>query len=459
MVYSSLLYIYGFLPAALLLYYITPKKLRELVLLLLSMLFCSMISLYFLIFLAVFICVNYGCVRLINRLRKNENLAAIPMTIGIIFDLLALFAFRTAYFSWLHRIIKAPDSFYPIGISFFTLSAIGTLIDAYKGKVKAEISFIRFALFIIFFPKIIMGPLLRYSTFSKIIDKRRSSLSGIGIGMTIFVKGFAKKVIAADNLYMLFQSVQAENAEDLSAATAWLGIIAYVFCLYFTLSGLADMGTGCAYCFGIRMPQSFNYPLLSPRIKYFAARWQSQVVQWFRRYITKPLYSICRRKIVREIIFVFGWALFGFWYTFELNGMICGSILGVFLIIEARLREKKIMELTGIFYTFLVVVLCAVFLSGDSPAYSGRYLLTMIGAYGNLADSQTFYLLKSYIVLILLAMYASTDLFRNLMVKSGKRKIQAAVTIVSPLIVVALLIICTALISYSGSSGILLMKL
>ena len=258
---------------------------------------------------------------------------------------------------------------------------------------------------------------------------------------------------------MLFRAVQSEKVGEISAATAWLGIIAYVFCLYFNLSGIADMGMGTAYCFGIRMPQSFNYPLLSTRIKNFASRWQSQVVQWFRRYITKPLYNICHKKWTREIIFVCGWALFMFWYTFNINGIICGIILGIFIIIEARLRESKKLDFTGIFYTFLVVILCAVFLSGNSLVYSVRYLFAMIGANGDLVDSQSFYLLKSYIVLILLAMYASTDLFRNLMTRTGNSRLKVALTLVSPLMVIVLLIICTALISYSGSSEILIMKL
>ena len=459
MVYSSLLYIYGFLPIALLLYYITPKKFREITLLLLSMLFCGMISLYFLFFILAYTFVNFVCASLTKKLRSNEKLAAIPLTLGITFDLLALFLFRTAYFSWLHKLIRAPESFYPIGISFFALSAIGTLIDVYKGRVKADIQIIRFSLYILFFPKLLMGPLLRYDSFSRIIYKRRTSLSGLGVGMTIFVKGFAKKVIAADNLYMLFRAVQSEKVGEISAATAWLGIIAYVFCLYFNLSGIADMGMGTAYCFGIRMPQSFNYPLLSTRIKYFASRWQSQVVQWFRRYITKPLYNICHKKWTREIIFVCGWSLFMFWYTFNINGIICGIILGIFIIIEARLRESKKLDFTGIFYTFLVVILCAVFLSGNSLVYSVRYLFAMIGANGDLVDSQSFYLLKSYIVLILLAMYASTDLFRNLITRTGNSRLKVALTLVSPLMVIVLLIICTALISYSGSSEILIMKL
>ncbi|WP_295087465.1 MBOAT family O-acyltransferase [Ruminococcus sp.] len=459
MVYSSLLYIYGFLPISLLLYYLTPKKWREITILLLSMIFCGMISLYFLIFITVYTVINFICLKLINRFQKNEMLASVPLLFGIIFDLVSLLAFRTEYFTWLHKLIKAPEGFYPVGISFFALSAIGTLIDEYKNRLSCKCSLLRFSIYIMFFPKLIMGPLLRYGSFTKLLDGRKSSLSSIGVGMNIFVKGLAKKIIIADNLYMLYRSVQSSNFEEISAVTAWLGITAYIFCLYFTLSGIADMGTGIAYCFGIRLPQSFNYPLLSSRIKYFSARWQSQVVQWLRRYITKPLYNSCEKKWLREVVSILGWAIFGFWYTFDINGLVFGTLVGTFIIIEAKLREKKIMELTGVFYTFLIVIICSVFLSGSSISYSFRYILIMIGGNANIADSQAFYLIKSYIVLILLAMYASTDLFRNMMTRSGKKKLKIALNIMSPIMVTVLLIICTALLSYSGSSEMLLIKL
>lgn len=459
MVYSSLLFIYGFLPVALLLYYLTPKKLREAVILFESMVFCGMISLYFLIFIIAYTVVNYCFAHIISSTQKNERLAAVPLAAGIIFDLTMIFAFRTKYFSWLYGILKVPDSFYPVGISFFTLAAIGTLIDIYKGRIKADSSFIRFSLYIMFFPRLIMGPLLRYSVFGKVLESRRESLSSIGVGMSLFVKGLAKKVIAADNLYMLFIATRSTDVGKISALTAWLGIIAYLFCLYFTLSGFADMGTGIAYCFGLKLPQSFNYPLLSIRIKYFAARWQSQVIQWLRRYVTKPLYGVCPKKWIREVVFVCGWTLFGFWYTVSPNGAVWGMIIGIALIIEDHLLTKKVMNLTGIVYTFFAVILGAVFLSGADLEYSVRYLFAMIGGSGSIADGQSFYLLKSYIALLLITMYASTDLFRNMMIRSGKGRLKNVLAVASPVIVTVVLIICTALISYSGSSEMFLMKL
>jgi len=459
MVYSSLLFIYGFLPVSLLLYYITPKKLREMALLFLSVVFCCLISLYFLIFVVVFAAVNYIFMHLISLSRRSEKVAAVPLAAGIIIDLIAVFAFRTEYFTWLHRMIRAPESFYPVGISFFALGAIGTLIDVYKGRIKADRNMVRFALYIMFFPRLIMGPLLRYRVFTNILNNRRETLSGMGVGMTVFIKGLAKKVIAADNLYMLYTAAKSAPIKEISALTAWLGAAAYILCLYFVLSGFADMGTGIAYLYGLKFPQSFNYPLLSTRLRYFAARWQSQVIQWLRRYITKPIYGVCRKRWMREAVFISGWAIFGFWYTVDINGAVWGAIIGTAVIIENRLLKKKIMNFSGIIYTFLTVLICGVFLSSDTLGYSVRYLFAMVGGNGAIADAQGFYLFKSYIVLILVSMYASTDLFRNLMTRSGRGKAKKVIMAVSPVLVLAVLMVCTALMSYSGSSDMLLMKL
>ena len=178
-----------------------------------------------------------------------------------------------------------------------------------------------------------------------------------------------------------------------------------------------------------------------------------------RRYITKPIYGVCSKRLLREIVFIMGWGLFGFWYTVDLGGTVWGILIGTAVIIESRLLKKKIMNFTGMIYTFFTVVILGVFLSGDSLGGSVRYLFAMVGGNGILADADGFYLVKTYIVLLLVTMYASTDLFRNLMTRTGRNKVKAAVMAVSPVLVLAVLILCTAVISYSGSSDMLLMKL
>ncbi len=249
MVYSSLLFIYGFLPISLLLFYLTPKKFRELTLLVLSMVFCGMISLYFLVFMLVYTAVNYGFAHMISKVRKNDKLVAVPLACGITFDLVTILVFRTQYFTWLQWIIKVPEGFYPVGISFFTLAAIGTLIDIYKGRVKADRNIVRFALYMMFFPRLIMGPLLRYGVFTKALDNRNECLAETGKGMGIFAKGLVKKVIAADGLFKLYCAVNAVNVSEMSAMTAWP-------LLYFV--GSCRYGHGHSLLFRIQIPSELQ---------------------------------------------------------------------------------------------------------------------------------------------------------------------------------------------------------
>ena len=409
-------------------------------------------------FTAAYTVINYGAARLIRRYRGKNEMASAVFAIGVSFDIISIFVFRTALFVPLRSAFGFPEAFFPIGISFMALSAIGTLIDVYGGKAEADMGFVHFALYFLFFPRIIMGPVLRYRSFVKMLDSRKPELAEIGVGLTIFVKGLAKKVIAADTLFVLWVAVRSRDVQDMSLLTAWLGISAYMLCLYFTLSGISDMGIGVGYCFGMKMPQSFNYPLFSTKIRYFAARWHIQTVQWMRRYVTKPLYAHCAGRIMRRLIFIGVWAVFGFWYTFSLNGLLWGILIGAAITIESRISRGRIIDTTGVIYTALVVMISGAFLAGEDAVYSLRYLLAMIGR-GSIADRFAFYLVKTYIVVLLISMYASTDLFRNMMIRSGRNRIRTAFAVISPLVVLLLFVVCTAMMMYSGSSGIMLMKL
>lgn len=459
MFYSSLMFIYGFLPVSLLVFYITPKKHRDLSLLIMSMLFCASFGAYYLLLMSVFTVVNYGACLLTEKLKKKGEISVLPFAAGIVFDILLLFIFRTSHLVDIRNALGVPKSFFPFGISLSILAAIGVLVDVYTGKMPADRNLLHFSLYFMFFPRLLMGPLLRYSSFSKMLREKKSDLSEMGIGFTIFVKGLVKKVIAADNLYMLYSAVNMINVHEMSSLTAWLGVTAYLLCLYFTLSGFSDMGTGIGYCFGIRMPQSFNYPILSARISHFSARWHVQVIQWFRRYVTKPLSSLTGKKAFRRLSLITAWGILGFWYSFSLNGMIWGAIMGIGVLAERVLDRYKLLGATSVLYTYLIAIFAAVFLAGDTPMSSVRYIFAMLDGNHKIVDAQSIYFLKSYIVLILICMYACTDLFRNMLMRSGKTKVKTVISAVSPVIVFVLLVISTVLISYNGTSGMLLMKL
>ncbi len=457
MIYSSLPFIYVFLPVSIFLFFVVPKKYSEYLMLALSAVFCGFLSLYLLFFMIVYIFLNFSMCRIIEYLKKNKTIAEVPLASMIVLDITALFSFRAPYMKWFADMIHAPEGVFPIGISFFTLSMIGTLIDVYKGKIKAERNIVRFALYIMFFPRLIMGPLLRYGSFVKIMDSSKRSPETLGEGLILFIKGLAKKVIAADSLYMLYSAAARIESGKLTSLTAFMGLMAYLLCLYFNLSGFADMGNGVSLCFGYKFPQSFSYPLFSRRVRIFMSRWLSQVNMWFRRYAVKPLMTVSRKKWVKSLIFIFVWSLIGFWYTFSLNGFAAGMFIGIVIIIESRLLNQNIMEITGIIWTFAVALIWTAFISGNGLGDSLKYIAAVFGRNG-LADSQSIYFIKSYSLVICGALFASTDIVKRLVKKAEGKKIGNVFSVFIPFLAVGVLLVCTALMSSDGGSEMLLIR-
>lgn len=459
MIYSSLLFIYVFLPVCLAVYRFVPDKHRERTLLVMSLVFCAFGGLGYLTIVLMLACLNYAAGLFIDRLRGRSGYAAVPLVFGVTVDLLIMILFRSGDFSLLAGAFGFRNGVYPIGLAFVVLSGIGYLADIYCDRISAERNMIRFGLYMFMFPRVVMGPLLRYGSFLKIVNNRHYGLNETGTGLIFFVKGLAKKVIIADSLFRLYSAVISVVPDELSVVNAWFGSVAYMLCLYFTLSGYADMGCGLGYCFGYKLPQSFNYPLFTNKLRFFAARWHIQVVRWFRKYITGPLSSRTGNIWLKRLAFTSAWGLFGFWYTFSLNGMIWGFLISAFIIAEGNLHRIKMLNVTGMTITFAALTLFSTFLSGSTPDYSFRYLRAMVGGNRLFADSLTMYLLRYYLVIVLVSVYASTDLFRNMMVRSVRGKVRDAFYAAVPAVTVALLVICTALMVYNGRSDMLLMRL
>ncbi|MDE5569822.1 MAG: hypothetical protein K2I82_04115 [Ruminococcus sp.] len=463
MTYSSLLFIYGFFPLSLAVYFITPKKLKDISLFLLSMVFCGFFSLKFLFFMLIYTVVNYTSARLTYKLKWKESkygkFSSIPFAIGIIFNIISLLSFRMEMLAWIHKHFGFPEGFFPFGISLFTLSATGYLIDVYKGRIRAEINFIRLGLFIMMFTRLLMCPVVSYDNFLKICRKRKVRLSELGTGMEFFVKGLVKKIIVADTLFMLYSVIKSIDVRNLPVLTAWLGAVAYILCIYFTLSGISDMGIGISYCFGFRFPQSFNYPLFSSRIRHFSAKWHIQIIQWFRKYAVHPLHSVINSKYINGFTAVCVWTLLGFLYTFNLNGIIWGFLMGLAIIIEGKLKNIRMLKSTGIIYTFVVITILTVFLSCENISESFNYLRAMIGGNKVIVDSLTAYFLKSYIIILLVAIYTSTDLLRNMTARISRTRFRFITAVFSPIVTIILFAVCTALISYTGSSENILIQL
>lgn len=460
MLYCSLLFIYGFLPVSLGIYYAVPKKFKDIALLLESLVFCGFFGLRLLLFMIVYTLINYTAAQLTFRTSERKGLLRVlPAALGICLDIGTLLFFREQWLSVLKGLFPIFESFFPIGISLFTLSAIGYLLDVCMGNIRAEKNFVRFALYIMMFPRLIMGPVVNYRSYLLILRKRRYNIGEIGGGMILFVKGLAKKVIFGDMLYTLCSAVKSCDYTELSAASAWLGIMSYILCLYFTLSGLADMGTGISRCFGMRFPRSFSYPIFSGRIRYFASGWLIQPVHWFREYLTKPVASRMNSKKIRKGIFVAVWAIGGYWFAFSLGGAVWGALTGTAILLENRLRNVRLLKSNGIFYTLVITAFFAVFLSAGSVWDGLKYMWAMMGGNGIPADALAGYLFRSYIVVILAAMYASTDLFANTVHRIRSSKFGAAVNVITPVVMPVLLAVCTSVIAYTGSSDAMIIQL
>lgn len=452
MTYSSLLFIYGFLPVSLVIYWITPSKLKNISLLILSIVFCTVNSLRFLEFMVICTLINYLDGILIDRLRSRKIIPEIMLFTGITFNVIVFFMFRTDFLDIFKDRLKIPDTFFPVGVSFVTLTAISYITDIYRKCIRAETDIIKFSLYMMMFPAIIMRPVIRYNTFRRMLNDRKITVSEAGTGLKIFVKGLTEKVIAGDTMYMLYTAVRSVDIWEMSALNAWLGMTAYMLSIYFTLAGMADMGKGIGYCFGFRFPNCFNYPVFSNSIKDFYYNWNIQVVYWFRRYIARPLYEICGNRIYRKIIFVAVWCCIGMWYRFDINGLIFGGIIGLTVISERYIRKFRLLKITGIIYTYVITIICMVFLSGENINYSVNYLLVLLGGSKMFADSMTLYIFKYYIVFLLIFIYCTTSLFRNMIMRSGNDYIIKAIAVISPVVTILMLILCTALISYTGSS-------
>lgn len=459
MIFSSLIFVYGFLPVSLILYYITSEGKRNYTLLALSLIFCTMSGLGFLLFIFSYTIINYVFGRLCGMLRRFKFVSGAFSAVAITVNIFILLLFRENIFDAFlekYELLEYRNFVVPIGISFMTLSAIGYQIDICCGRIKAERNFLKFALYMVFFPKLIIGPLVGYSGFSRMIENRRTDLYEVGKGLKRFVIGLAKKVIFADNIYMLFSAVKLIDVENLSSLSAWMGIFAYCFCIYFTLSGFSDMSVGIARCFGLRLPSEFKYPILSSSIGKFCSRWQITVVKWFNRYAVKPLTRKFKYKIFRYVLIIAVWGIIGIWYDMRLNMFVWGLLIGIAASSEGLVKNRKMPGATSVIYTFSLLSILSVFFFGDDLTYSMNYYFALIGGNGSLADSVSLYLLKSYVVILLVCAYSSTDMFRNLIERSKKKFIQKAADFISPAVIIGILVMCTAEMSYSGVSYMML---
>ena len=434
MVFSSLFFICIFLPVTLILYYVVPKKLKNFVLLLMSLVFYAWGEPVYVLLMIFSIIFNYLSARSISYYAEAEKKKAkvITFIFNIIINLGLLCFFK--YYGFVieninavaHTNIPIHSLALPIGISFYTFQTLSYVIDVYKNNVKVQKNIINFGAYITMFPQLIAGPIVRYADIEVQLNERILSLDKIAEGATYFVIGLAKKVLLANNVGMLFTQIMATPAAERAALTTWLGVIAFTFQIYFDFSGYSDMAVGLGKMLGFDFLQNFNYPYISKSATEFWRRWHISLGTWFREYLYIPLGGN-RVGAFRHIInILIVWILTGFWHGASWNFVLWGLYYAVLLIFEKYIYGKGLAKLPSflqIIYSIIVTLFGWLIFSSNSIGelvlnFKSMFNMFNVGA----ANAETLYYFKTNIILLIACGLCSTPLVFNIFNKLASRK-------------------------------------
>ncbi|MEG1984128.1 MAG: MBOAT family O-acyltransferase [Oscillospiraceae bacterium] len=424
MVFSSLLFIFQFLPIALLLYYIAPKKSKNLVLFLVSLVFYSWGEVrYFPIMLATII-VNYICALGIERASSKKKTSQARRRAFLIIALVISFGFLFV-FKYVDFFISNVNGLFnitipllkltlPLGISFYTFQTLSYTIDVYRGTVKAEHSFVNTAAFVTLFPQLIAGPIVRYSDIQQELKSRTITPRMLEQGMEEFIIGLAKKVLIANNVGALWTEIEKMGFSSVSTPLAWLGALAFTLQIYFDFSGYSQMAIGLGHMMGFNFPPNFDNPYSSKSITEFWRRWHMTLSSWFKEYVYIPLGGN-RKGYARQLFNMFVvWACTGFWHGASWNFVLWGLYYFVLLAIE-KAGYLKFLDKHKAFahvYTLIAVMLGWVLFAITDFSGLGIYFQRMFVpslVSGGAATVGVGYYLRNYAVSLALGCFFSTD--------------------------------------------------
>ena len=446
MLFSSVPFLFYFLPAVLLVYFLVPKRAKNGVLLLSSLVFYGWGEPRYLPVMLVSILQGYIFGRLIERFRDTRR-AKLFLVLSVLLSLgtLAYFKYADFMIANLNALtgLSAPllRLALPVGISFYTFQILSYTVDVYRGTVPAQRNFIDLAAYIAMFPQLIAGPIVRYSDIAVQLKTREHSVSEAASGARRFILGLAKKILLANLLGELVSSFRA--SADLSVLYYWLGAIAFTLQIYYDFSGYSDMAIGLGRIFGFRFPENFQYPYLSGSLTEFWRRWHISLGSWFRDYLYIPLGGN-RKGSARQLLnILLVWLATGLWHGAAWNFVLWGLLFAALLLAEKWIPVLQ--RLPGVLrhgYVLLAVVLSFVLFNADSLAQAGQDFAGLFGFSSlSLTSAETLYYLKSYAVLFVLGILGSTPV-----VKNAARRIDGtkAGVVLEAAAMLALLIVCTA---------------
>lgn len=453
MLFSSIVFLFTFLPAVMILYYLLPVRFRNVILLLASLVFYAWGEPVYLFLMLLSILFNYFSGLDIARNLQDKRAAKRSLVFNLIINLavLGFFKYEGFVLDTLNGILPVHISYHalplPIGISFYTFQILSYIIDVYRGNVKVQTNLPNFALYVTMFPQLIAGPIVQYADVDEQLASREVSWTKFGEGSMYFIRGLAKKVLLANTSGMIFTEVSGLAKGNIAVMTAWLGAFAYMFQIYFDFSGYSDMAIGLGKMFGFEFNMNFNYPYVAKSITEFWRRWHISLSSWFRDYVYIPLGGnrVSKIKHIRNLLIV--WFLTGLWHGAAWNFVAWGLYYGVILIIEKYLLSPVLDRLPDVvrhIYSIVLVVIGWVLFFSSSFGQAADYIRVMFGAGAHgFADRESMYLLTSNLILWLILIFGSTPLvhFRyEHMLRSKKWN----TTIINSVVYAALFIVCIA---------------
>lgn len=445
MVFSSIPFLFYFLPIFFVLYFLAPAKRRNIILLIFSLIFYAWGEPVYIALMIVVTLSDYLSGRVMVKCAHPK----ICLIYSVVFDLIILCFFKYANFliGTINGIsgleIKALNLSLPVGISFFTFQSLSYIFDLYKGEIGEETSYFRYLTYVSMFPQLVAGPIVRYSTVSDELKDRTVSRADFTEGVIRLLNGLFKKVLLANQIGMLWEDVLALAPNERTVLVSWLGAAAFTFQIYFDFSGYSDMAIGMGRMLGFHFDENFNEPLMANSITDFWRRWHISLSGWFKSYVYIPLGGNRKGalKQVRNIMIV--WMLTGLWHGASWNFVLWGLYYGVLLLVEKFLLGTFLEKLPRILrhiYAFVIVVVGFVIFALDNFSALGRFLGNLIGINcASFSPLQVFWYLRNYGIIVVLCF-----VFSGIIPVSLRKAISERTLALKPVVYLILLLLSIA---------------
>ena len=450
MLFSSIPFLYYFLPAVLIVYFLAPKCLKNTVLLLFSLFFYGWGEPVYLFLMLGSILMFYVCGIAIGR-AKEQKWKKFWLTVSVVVSLALLGVFK--YADFFISSVNAATGLgipllrlaLPIGISFYTFQCLSYTIDVYRGNAAVQMNLISFGAYVSLFPQLIAGPIVRYVDVARELNSRTQSWEKVALGLRRFLIGLAKKIIIADNFAVLMKLFR-ESGEQ-SVLFFWMYALAFTLNIYFDFSGYSDMAIGLGKIFGFHFIENFNYPYISRSIQEFWRRWHMSLGSWFRDYVYIPLGGnrVSKARWVFNTLVV--WMLTGLWHGAAWNFVLWGLLYAALLLIEKFVPAiQKLPKVLGHVYVMLMVTLGFVLFNAESLGQAVGDIAGMFGFGGvPLVTKETLYYLGSYGLLFIAGFIGATPIIRDTAKKlSENPKCSKLIAVLEPVFLLVLLLVCTA---------------